>query len=382
MTKIINFTDVNPVNNKTTYLIKKEIKKIISNKDFILGQSVKKFENNFSKLSQINYCIGCASGTDALTLSLKTLNLRKHHEVIVPAMTYISTGLSVLLNNNKLVYADIENDTGLISIDSIIRNITKNTKVVIPVNLYGQKVDLKKLRNSISRKIFIIEDSAQSHFAYSCFYCPNKKINNCCKKERNDRYADISCYSFYPAKNLGAYGDAGLVATNNKKLYKKLLSLRNLGSIKKHEHNNLGMNSRLDTIQAAILNIKLKSIHKLNERRRIIAKIYDQRLKKIKQIKLTKTKPGSARHLYVIRTKYRDNLIKHLIKKKISCQIHYPYSLNKLKPLAKYAKKNKNLKNSEKWSKECLSLPIHPKMESSNANNVVNELYKFFLKKK
>ena len=381
MTKSINFTNVNPVNSKDNSSIRNEIKKIINNNDFILGRVVKKFEDNFSKLSQINYSVGCASGTDALILSLKSLNLKKHHEVIVPAMTYISTGLSVLLNNNKLVYADIENDTGLISIDSITRNITKNTRAVIPVNLYGQKIDLKKLRNSISKKIFIIEDSAQSHFAYSCFSCGNKKINNCCKKEKNDRYADISCYSFYPAKNLGAYGDAGLVATKNRKIYKKLLSLRNLGSIKKHEHNILGMNSRLDTIQAAILNRKLKSILKINENRRKIAKIYDEKLKTIKQIKITKTKPGSARHLYVIRTKLRDDLVRYLLNKKISCQIHYPYSLNRLKPFIKYARKNKNLKNSEKWSKECLSLPIHSKMKLNDAIKVAYELNKFFLKK-
>ena len=222
MTKTIEFTNVNPITNKDLFLIRNEIKKIINSTDFILGKTVKKFENNFSKLSQINYSIGCASGTDALILALKSLNLKKHHEVIVPAMTYISSGLSVLLNNNKLIYADIENDTGLISIESIIKNITKNTRVIIPVNLYGQKIDLKKLRNSISKKIFIIEDSAQSHFAYSCFGCGNKGKINCCKKEKNDQYADISCYSFYPAKNLGAYGDAGLVATKNKKIYKKL----------------------------------------------------------------------------------------------------------------------------------------------------------------
>ena len=378
MTKSINFTNVNPVNSKDNSLIRNEIKKIINNNDFILGRVVKKFEDNFSKLSQINYSVGCASGTDALILSLKSLNLKKHHEVIVPAMTYISTGLSVLLNNNKLVYADIENDTGLISINSIIKNITKNTKAVIPVNLYGQKIDLKKLRNSVSKKIFIIEDSAQSHFAYSCFNCNDKKINNCCKKEKNDRYADISCYSFYPAKNLGAYGDAGLVATKNKKIYKKLLSLRNLGSVKKHKHDILGMNSRLDTIQAAVLNIKLKSVLKANENRRNIAKIYDEKLNTIKQIKITKTNPGSSRHLYVIRTKYRDKLVKYLLNKKISSQIHYPYSLNRLKPFIKYANKNRNLKNSEKWSKECLSLPIYSGLKSSKINLVVKEIKNFF----
>ena len=378
MNSKINFTDVNPLKSRDSSIIKKEIFNTINTKNFILGRGVKKFEDNFSKLSQIKYSVGCASGTDALILALKSLDIKNSEEVIVPAMTYISTGLSVLLNNNKLVYADIDSHTGLISFDSIIKNINKKTKVVIPVNMYGQKVDLKKLRKRIGKKIFIIEDSAQSHFAFSCFNCPGSKRNNCCQEERNDQYADISCYSFYPAKNLGAYGDGGLVATKNKKIYRKLLSLRNLGSTKKHEHTILGMNSRLDTIQAAVLNIKLKSVLKANENRRNIAKIYDEKLNTIKQIKITKTNPGSSRHLYVIRTKYRDKLVKYLLNKKISCQIHYPYSLNRLKPFIKYANKNRNLKNSEKWSKECLSLPIYPGLKSSEINLVVKEIKNFF----
>ena len=244
----INFTDVNPISNRENSLIKKDLFNTIKNKDFILGKNVKRFENNFSKLSRIKYSIGCASGTDALILALKSLNIKKAEEVIVPAMTYISTGLSVLLNNNKLVYSDIDNRTGLISIDYVAKIITKKTRAIIPVNIYGQKVDLRKLRKIVGKKIFIIEDSAQSHFAFSCFNCKNKMKMTCCKKEKNDQYADISCFSFYPAKNLGAFGDAGLVATKSKQIYKKIISLRNLGSTKKHVHDLLGMNSRLDTI--------------------------------------------------------------------------------------------------------------------------------------
>ena len=378
MIKKINFTHVNPIRSKEIFLIKKEISKIINKKNFILGEEVRKFENNFSKLSKIKYSVGCASGTDALILALKSLELKSSDEVIVPAMTYISTGLSVLTNNNKLVYADINNDTGLISIDDIIKKITKKTKVIIPVNLYGQKVDLKKLRSRIGSKIFIVEDSAQSHFAFSCFNCPNKDKKKCCQKERNDRYADISCFSFYPAKNIGAFGDAGLVSTNNKKLYKKLLSLRNLGSVKKHEHNYLGINSRLDTIQAVVLNKKLGSILKLNNIRRRLALLYDEKLKTVPEIKITKTKPGSTRHLYIIRTKKRDSLMKHLLNKNILCQIHYPYTLNKLKPFIKFNKKKKFIKNSEKWSNECLSLPMHSELKIKEINKVVKEIKNFF----
>ncbi len=377
MIKKINFTHVNPITSKEIFLIKKEISKIINKKNFILGEEVRKFENNFSKLSKIKYSVGCASGTDALILALKSLELKSSDEVIVPAMTYISTGLSVLTNNNKLVYADINNDTGLISIDDIIKKITKKTKVIIPVNLYGQKVDLKKLRSRIGSKIFIVEDSAQSHFAFSCFNCPNKDKKKCCQKERNDRYADISCFSFYPAKNIGAFGDAGLVSTNNQKLYKKLLSLRNLGSIKKHEYDYLGINSRLDTLQAVVLKQKLRSILKLNQSRRKIAKIYDNNLDKIKEIILTKTKPGSTYHLYVVKTKKRDSLQRYLKSKKIYCQIHYPYSLNKLKPFKKYIK-NTKLRNSEQWSRECISLPMHPNLQINQVYRVVYEIMKYF----
>ena len=378
MIKKINFTHVNPITSKEIFLIKKEISKIINKKNFILGEEVRKFENNFSKLSKIKYSVGCASGTDALILALKSLELKSSDEVIVPAMTYISTGLSVLTNNNKLVYADINNDTGLISIDDIIKKITKKTKVIIPVNLYGQKVDLKKLRSRIGSKIFIVEDSAQSHFAFSCFNCPNKDKKKCCQKERNDRYADISCFSFYPAKNIGAFGDAGLVSTNNQKLYKKLLSLRNLGSTKKHEHNYLGINSRLDTIQAVVLNKKLSSILKLNNTRRRLASLYDEKLETVPEIKITKTKPGSTRHIYIIRAKKRDSLMKHLLNKNILCQIHYPYTLNKLKPFIKFNKKKKFIKNSEKWSNECLSLPMHPELKIKEINKVVKEIKNFF----
>ena len=303
MTKPIHFADVNPISKILDSKIKKEINSVILKKDFILGNAVNAFEREFSKISKIKYSVGCASGTDALILALKSLNLKKKDEVIAPAMTYISTGLSIILNNNKLVLADIDNETGLISLKDVSRKINRNTKAIIPVNLYGQKVDLKKLRRVVGRKIAIIEDAAQSHLSFSCYQCKKKIDNICCKKERNDSFADISCYSFYPSKNLGAYGDGGLVATNNKKLYLIIRSKRNLGSIKKHHFKFIGMNSRLDTIQAIILKNKIKYISKLNDIRRKIARIYDDEFSKIDKIKLTKTNPGSSRHLYVIRTK-------------------------------------------------------------------------------
>ena len=380
MVKVINFSEVNPISNKQNLIIKNQIFSTIKKKDFILGKSVNEFEKEFSKLSKIKYSVGCASGTDALILSLMSLNLKKEDEIIVPGMSYISTGLSVILNNNKLVFADIDNKTGLISIEKVARKLNKKTKVIIPVNLYGQKVDLKKLREVVGSKITIIEDSAQSVLAYSCYGCMNNKSNKCCKKKMNEKYSDISCYSFYPSKNLGAYGDGGLIATNDRKKYEKLLTLRNLGAIKKNRFTLIGKNSRLDTIQSIVLKNKIKNVFKWNDVRRKISNIYDKNLEDINEVKLTKTFPGSSRHLYVIRVKNRKKLVKYLTKKKIPAQFHYPYSLNKTGAL-KNKIKNIKLPISEQWAKECISLPLHPKLKISDADHIANQIRIFFKNK-
>tara|TARA_A100001011_G_C14297131_1_gene838981 strand:- start:654 stop:1778 length:1125 start_codon:yes stop_codon:yes gene_type:complete len=373
----MKFTEVNPFNKKIQNKINKSVIKTIQKKDFILGENVKKFEIKFSKLSNSKYAIGCATGTDALLLALKSLNLKKNHEVIIPGMSYISTGLCVALNNNKIIFADIDDDTGLISIDSVKKKLSKNTKVIIPVNLYGQKVNLKQLRKIVGKNVSIIEDSAQSHFSYSCYDCGNGMNEICCKKERNHTYADISCYSFYPSKNLGAYGDGGIVTTNNRSLYNKINILRNLGAVKKNLHDYEGLNSRLDTIQASVLLEKIKYSNSHNDYRRMISNFYDENLSHISDIKLTLSNPGSSRHLYVIRVKNRNKLSKYLLKNKIPIQYHYPYSLNKTGALKNKIKKVK-LVNSEKWAKECISLPLYPFMPLNEAKRVVSFIKKFY----
>ena len=373
----MKFTDVNPLTNSQQNKITKSIISTIRKGDFILGKNVKKFEKKFSKLSNSKYAVGCATGTDALLLALKALNLKKNDEVIIPGMSYISTGLCVALNNIKIVFADINDETGLISLENVKKKISKKTKVVIPVNLYGQKVDIKLLRKIVGKKIYIIEDSAQSHFSYSCYNCRNYFNNICCKKERNHQYSDLSCYSFYPSKNLGAYGDGGIITTNNSSIYNKLKILRNLGAIKKNVHEYEGINSRLDTIQASILLEKIKYTNDHNDYRRKISSFYDEELSLLDEVKLTQSKPGSSRHLYVIRVKNRNKLAKYLIKNKIPVQYHYPYSLNKAGALRKKIKKVK-LINSEKWAKECLSLPLYPYMPLNEAKRVVNFIKKFY----
>ncbi len=373
----MKFTDVNPITSFQQNKITKSIISTIRKGDFILGKNVEKFEKKFSKLSNSKYAVGCATGTDALLLALKSLKLKKNDEVIIPGMSYISTGLCVALNNIKIVFADINNETGLISLENLKKKISKKTKVVIPVNLYGQKVDIKLLRKIVGKKIYIIEDSAQSHFSYSCYNCRNYFNNICCKKERNHQYSDISCYSFYPSKNLGAYGDGGIITTNNSSIYSKLKILRNLGATKKNVHEYEGLNSRLDTIQASVLLEKIKYTNLHNDYRRKISSFYDEELSLLNEVKLTQSKPGSSRHLYVIRVKNRNKLANYLIKNKIPVQYHYPYSLNKAGALRKKIKKVK-LINSEKWAKECLSLPLYPYMPLNEAKRVVNFIKKFY----
>lgn len=373
----MKFTDVNPFSKNEQSKINKSLLSTVKKGDFILGKNVEKFEKKFSKLAKVKYSVGCATGTDALILSIKALGLKKKHEVIIPGMSYISTGLSLALNKTKICFADIDPDTGLISLESIKNKINKNTKAIIPVNLYGQKVDIKKLRSIVGKRVFIIEDSAQSHFAFSCYNCGRADEETCCKKELNHSYADLSCYSFYPSKNLGAYGDGGLITTNNMNFYRKLKILRNLGTIKKNVHEYEGLNSRLDTIQASILFEKVNHTKKHNDYRRKISKYYDDELQFISEVKTTETKPGSSRHLYVIRVKNRDRLLKYLQKNGISSQLHYPYSLNRAGALRGSVKKE-SLPISEKWSKECLSLPVYPYMKLSDAEKVVKTIKKYF----
>ena len=373
----MKFTEVNPFNNKIQKDINKSILNTVKKKDFILGKNVKKFEEKFSRLSNSKYAVGCANGTDALLLALKSLNLKKKHEVIIPGMSYISTGLCASLNNNKIIFADIDDETGLISFESIKKKLSKNTKVIIPVNLYGQKVNIKLLRKIVGKRVFIIEDSAQSHFSSICHDCKYPDHTSCFKREKSHRFADLSCYSFYPSKNLGAYGDAGIITTENSNLYKKLLILRNLGAVKKNHHQYKGLNSRLDTLQASVLLEKLKYTPMLNNYRRKISAYYDVELDFIDNIKLTITDPGSSRHLYVIRVRDRDKLAKYLIKNNIPVQFHYPYSLNKTGALSRKVKRVK-LFNSEKWARECISLPLHPYMSINEAKRTVNFIKKYF----
>ena len=350
---MIKFFDIYRQDKKIFKKNIRDITKIITHNSFINGEPVKTFEKNFSNFCNTKYAVGCNSGTDAIYFALKALNLKKNSEVILPAQTYCSTIFSVIRANLKPVLVDIQKDNPTICSKDLKKKISKNTAAIIMVHLYGECCNIKEIKKVISgKKIFIIEDAAQAHGAYDWSYGK--------KGKRVGSIGDIACFSFYPGKNLGAYGDGGGVTTNNKKFYKKLLMLRNLGGIKKYEHSLIGYNSRLDTIQAAILNNKLSQLDKNNYKRKKIADFYFKNIQNKKITKLNLNK-GCVYHQFVILSKDEKRTIKILNKNKIPNGKHYPSPLHKL-PAIKNMFLGKKFINAEKFSNQGISLPIDPNL--------------------
>ncbi len=360
---MIKFLDINKSDKIIKDKIIIDIKKIINKTNFILGKEVDLFEKAFAKYCGAKYSIGCANGTDALTIALKILKLPKNSEVIIPAMTYCSTAFAVLNANLKPVLVDIDFLKPTIDIDAIEKKITSNTRVIMPVHLYGSVVNIDSIRKIIKGKnIIIIDDCSQAHGARY-------------KTKMIGSIADISCFSLYPGKNLGAYGDAGIITTNKKFFYNKIKNFRNLGSDIKFIHNQIGFNSRLDTIQATILLRKLPLLNLNNSKRVKIAKYYDKKIinSKIEKIKYSK---NSVYHQYLILTKKRNLLIKLFKKNNIPYGFHYPKALHQIEVLKNYFK-NEKYKNSEKIANQSISLPIDPNLKLNEINKIVTVLNSF-----
>ena len=360
---MIKFLDINKQDKPINKNIFNNIKKVLKKKNFILGDFVKEFEKAFATFCGVKYAIGCANGTDALTIALKILNLPKNSEVIIPAMTYCSTAFAVINAGLKPVLVDIENLKPTISINMIKAKITSKTKVIMPVHLYGSVVDINNLKKIIkNKKIYIIDDCSQAHGGY----LKEKKVGS---------LADISCFSLYPGKNLGAYGDAGIITTNNKNFYNKIKNFRNLGSIKKFIHTQVGFNSRLDTIQASILIEKLKLLDLYNKKRIKIAEYYNLNISNKKITKLIYS-DKAVYHQYVILVNNKKKLISFFKKYNIQYGFHYPKSINQIDSLKKIFIKE-SYKNSEHLAKKCFSIPIDPTLNKKDISKIVKVLNSF-----
>lgn len=362
--------------------IKNKIVDVINRREFILGKEVKEFEEKFAEYIGCNYAVGVSSGSAAILLSLKSLGIDNGNYVITTPFTFTATAEVILHCDAKIVFADIDEKTYNISpreIEKCIKKFGKKVKAVIPVHLYGQPCDMEKIVEICKKNnIKIVEDAAQAHGAEVKFKVQSSKL----KVKKVGSIGDLGCFSFYPTKNLGCYGDGGIVTTNDKNLYEKLLRLRNHGRVEHYLYKQIGFNARLDNIQAAILLVKLKYLDKWNKKRQKIAKIYNNELTSVGDIITPYVKENSSHvyHLYVIRTKYRDKLMEYLKNNGIGCAIQYAVPLN-LQPAykGKYETVSK-LETVQKIANEVLSLPIYPGLKETQIEYVVSKIKQFFKK--
>ncbi len=355
------FEDYNLLKNE----INKSITSTLDSGKYILGDNLNKFQIEFASYIGTKYSVGVASGTDAIFMSLKVLNIGRGDEVITVSHTATATVSAIVATGATPILVDINKDDFCMNLEHLDKSITKKTKAIIPVHLYGQMVNMKKLiKISKKYKIDIIEDSSQSHGASY----DNKKSGS---------FGKLSCFSFYPTKNLGCYGDGGAITTNSKSLYNKLLMMREYGWKPKFNSISYGLNSRLDEIHASVLRIKLKKLDNFNYKR---IKLADKYFNEIKNKKIILPKINNLNkhvfHLFVIRTNKRDMLKKYLEKNKIITGIQYPIPIHKQKYFSKIVKFNK-LTNTEIISNEILSLPIYPSLKIKYINKVIQILNKF-----
>jgi dTDP-4-amino-4,6-dideoxygalactose transaminase len=350
--------------------IDEAIANVINNSAFIGGVYVENFEKEFAFYQDSKYCIGVGNGTDALEIAIESLNLPKGSEIIVPANSFIASAEAITRTGHKVVFCDCNNFNYTISIKSLKSKITPNTRAIIAVHLYGHPCDMDKIL-SLAKKynLKIIEDCAQAHGAKY----KNKKVGS---------LGDIGTFSFYPGKNLGAYGDGGAIVTDNKSLAVKCKMIANHGRIEKYNHEFEGRNSRLDGLQAAILSVKLKHLDNWTEKRIKIANIYLSELKNIKNITLPKKEKWAKQvyHLFVIRTIYRDQLKEYLQKNNISSSIHYPIALPQLKAYG-YLKQGDDKLFANENANNLLSLPISEHLTIKDVNKIISLIKNFYEEK-
>ena len=361
---MIKFLDLHKINQRFKSEIDLAIREVLESGWYLLGEQNRKFESNFAAYCGARYCIGCANGLDALRLIIKAYGFGKGDEIIAPANTYIASILAITDNGCSPVLVEPDLDTYNINPDLIEAKITDKTKAILVVHLYGQAVKMDKIW-ALAKKynLKIIEDSAQAHGAYY-------------NDKRGGSLGDASGFSFYPGKNLGALGDGGAVTTNDEELAQKIRALANYGSHKKYENIYQGLNSRLDEIQAAVLDVKLKYLDSDNAKRKEIAQYYLQNIKNpLISLPQTYSENSHVWHLFVVRVKDRARFQNYLNDNGIQTIIHYP-----IPPRKQECYKELNhlsFKITEQIHSEIISIPISPVMSDSQIQKVVEVVNEF-----
>jgi dTDP-4-amino-4,6-dideoxygalactose transaminase len=342
--------------------------KAITSFQFCRGAEVSEFESSFAKLLNTPNCVSAGNGTDALFLSLKSLGISVNDEVITPAFSWISSAEVISLCGATPVFADVDQQTYTLDPAEVRKKITTKTKAIIVVHLYGHIGYVTELLEICQKNnLHLIEDCAQAHLS-----------------QEGNQYAgtfgDAGAFSFYPTKNLGAYGDAGCVVTPHADLAEKISRLSNHGALQKDDHLVEGMNSRMDTLQAAVLLAKLPHLKKWNEKRQEHARQYFMELSGIPEITLPYTRKNTTHtfHLFVIRAQRRNELKKYLEAEGVQTIIHYPSALPDLLP---YRKQNQSFPVSSALAKEVLSLPLYPELSSDSINYICTRVKEFYSKK-
>ncbi|TWT82100.1 dTDP-3-amino-3,6-dideoxy-alpha-D-galactopyranose transaminase [Planctomycetes bacterium CA13] len=337
---------------------------------YILGQEVQEFEALFADYCGTDHCIGVANGTEAIHLALRALDIGPGDEVITAGNSFAATGFAIAHTGASPVFVDIDPVDFNIDVTQIENAITEKTKAIIPVHLFGQPARMKEIREIADRHhLRIIEDSAQGHGA---------EING----HRCGAFGDIGCFSFYPGKNLGAFGDGGATTTNDPELAEKLRLLRNYGQKQKNRHDLLAFNSRLDTIQACVLLSKMQHIEQWTEQRKTVAKWYREELADADLV--LPQERGDVRHVYhlfVIRTPHRNELAESLAAKKIATGIHYPNPLSTATPLSDSPTVPMGLPVCRQIAEEILSLPMYPEMNREQVARVGAGVREFLAQK-
>ena len=343
-----------------------EIANVVERSAFILGEPVSTFEGEFAAFCGARYCAGVANGTDAIELALRALEIGPGDEVLVPANTFAATALAVLRAGATPAFVDSDPRYHMIDVDDASKRISRRTKAIIPVHLYGQLAPMPSIiQFARSHDLAIIEDAAQAHGALQDGSPPGSG-------------GRAATFSFYPSKNLGALGDGGAVITNDGEIAARIRALRNYGSDTKYEHPVAGFNSRLDSLQAAALSVKLAHLEQWNEERRVAARRYDAMLTELEEVLIPETMPTNVHvwHLYVVRVPRRDEVLSSLHDQGIGAGVHYPKPLHLQGAFAALGHRLGDFPSTERAASEILSLPLYPEITAAQQERVVEALAK------
>ena len=370
MNDIVPFIDLKQQYKLHQEVFEETMREVCLSSSYILGPELERFEGRFADYIGVKESVGVASGTDSLRLACQVLGIGHKDEVLIPANTFIASALAVSDLGATVVPVDVDPETFLMDIDDAERKVTSRTKAIIPVHLYGQSVDMDAVAAfAADHNLIIIEDACQSHGAMW-------------NGRHTGSFGAIGCFSFYPAKNLGAFGDGGLITTNDQCIAEKLKLLRNYGSVKKYIHEVPGTNSRLDSIQAAILNIKVDFLDDWNRKRFRAALRYADGLRNIGSIKVPVFDWNDSMrhvfHLFVIQCERREELMAYLNDRGVQCDVHYPVPVHLHRASKLLRLRVGSLPVAEMLSDRILSLPMFPEITDEQIDTVVSTIKRFY----